>query len=315
MEWVSDVYSSISGSFICSISSIRTISLFNSPIVVSIVLPFCFDCVVFDHNRPSKSPSIYMPNVSTSMSMTQQPSMQPQHSRAPQPPVHTQSMSQHQSSIIQSKSKTTAKLSPKQPQHSANNQQSGPKGSITHGTPVNSNNQPILIQTTGDYLKLKKLFNNAFTQAMNQPNNNNNNNTQTPLNNNLGPATLSPRFDGIGMRQTPPSGDKLGSITQGTPVHMPPHHLTDKRVYEYCKYTYILGHFAGTEERCKLFAIRYKNKPFPSHFLQHNTTRIADKVQLSRHHNSQVHSNKAFSVLHIKHADHLARTQLNHLPR
>lgn len=51
-----------------------------------------------------------------------------------------------------------------------------------------------------------------------------------------GPATLSPRFDGIGMRQTPPSGDKLGSITQGTPVHLPPHHLTDKqRVYDYSK--------------------------------------------------------------------------------
>lgn len=50
-----------------------------------------------------------------------------------------------------------------------------------------------------------------------------------------GPATLSPRFDGI-LRQTPPSGDKLGSITQGTPVHLPPHHLTDKqRVYDYSK--------------------------------------------------------------------------------
>lgn len=29
-----------------------------------------------------------------------------------------------------------------------------------------------------------------------------------------GSTTLSPRFDGI-LRQTPPSGDKLGSITQG----------------------------------------------------------------------------------------------------
>lgn len=69
-------------------------------------------------------------------------------------------------------------------------------GSITHGTPVNSNNQQILLQ---------------------------------------GQATLSPRFDGI-LRQTPPSGDKLGSITQGTPVHLPPHHLNDKaRVYDYYK--------------------------------------------------------------------------------
>lgn len=60
----------------------------------------------------------------------------------------------------------------------------------------------------------------------------------------LGPATLSPRFDGIGMRQTPPSGDKLGSITQGTPVHLPPHHLTDKqRAYDYgkCHFTHWRG--------------------------------------------------------------------------
>lgn len=47
---------------------------------------------------------------------------------------------------------------------------------------------------------------------------------------------MSPRFDGI-LRQTPPSGDKLGSITQGTPVHLPPHHLTDKQrvTYDYYK--------------------------------------------------------------------------------
>lgn len=46
---------------------------------------------------------------------------------------------------------------------------------------------------------------------------------------------MSPRFDGI-LRQTPPSGDKIGSITQGTPVHLPPHHLGDKaRVYDYYK--------------------------------------------------------------------------------
>lgn len=91
-----------------------------------------------------------MPNVPTSLAMSQQPPMQSQHSRGhQQQPVHTQSMPQHQSTITQSKSKTNPKLSPKTPQHASNSQQGGPKGSITHGTPVNSNNQPILIQTSG----------------------------------------------------------------------------------------------------------------------------------------------------------------------
>lgn len=92
-----------------------------------------------------------MPNVPTSisMSMSQQPP-QTQHLRAHQnQSIHSQQMSQHQSTSSQSKSKATPKLSPKISQHSSNNQQSGPKGSITHGTPVNSNSQPILIQTSG----------------------------------------------------------------------------------------------------------------------------------------------------------------------
>lgn len=74
-------------------------------------------------------------------------------------------------------------------------QQSGPKGSITHGTPVNAVGPPIHVQSS---------------------------------------TTLSPRFDSI-LRQTPPNADKLGSITQGTPVHLPSHHLSDKRVYDYYK--------------------------------------------------------------------------------
>jgi nuclear receptor co-repressor 1 len=45
---------------------------------------------------------------------------------------------------------------------------------------------------------------------------------------------LSPRYDGI-LRQTPPQGDKIGSITQGTPVHLPTHHLPEKRLYEMYK--------------------------------------------------------------------------------
>jgi len=157
---------------------------------------------MYEHGRPTKSPAVYMSTIPTSLSMSQQPS-QSQHSiqsiRGHQnQAIHAQAMSQQSSaSSSQSKSKSTPKLSPKITQHSSNSQQvGGPKGSITHGTPVNSNNQPILIQ---------------------------------------GPTTLSPRFDGI-LRQTPPSGDKLGSITQGTPVHLPPHHLSDKqRVYDYYK--------------------------------------------------------------------------------
>lgn len=158
--------------------------------------------LMYDHNnRPSKSPSVYMSPVPTSISLSQQ-SGQPQHSisslRAHQnPSVHSQSMSQQSpATSSQPKSKNASKLSPKVTQHSSNNQSNvGPKGSITHGTPVNQNNQQILIQ---------------------------------------GPNTLSPRFDTI-LRQTPPSSDKLGSITQGTPVHLPPHHLADKRVFDYYK--------------------------------------------------------------------------------
>ncbi|GAB0091185.1 hypothetical protein DMENIID0001_059980 [Sergentomyia squamirostris] len=72
----------------------------------------------------------------------------------------------------------------------------GPKGSITHGTPVSSVGQQ---QAT------------FLLQA-------------TP--------NVSPRFD---TASQPSGAEKIGSITQGTPVHMPPHHLNEKRVYEYYK--------------------------------------------------------------------------------
>ena len=90
------------------------------------------------------------------------------------------------------------KLSPKMHQQQ---QMNGPKGSITHGTPLNAGGQQILIQTT-----------NA--------------------------TTLSPRYDPM-LRQTPPSGnDKIGSITQGTPIMIPGHHMNDKRAYDnYKNYT------------------------------------------------------------------------------
>lgn len=150
------------------------------------------------HVRPStKSPSVYVSSLPGSgpISITQQPPPA-QHSiqgmRVHGPP-HQQPMVQPQVT----KSKAAPKLSPKTTQHQSANQPGGPKGSITHGTPVNSSNQSILVQ---------------------------------------GATTLSPRFDGI-LRQTPPSGDKLGSITQGTPVHLPQHHLSiDKqRTYEIYK--------------------------------------------------------------------------------
>lgn len=164
------------------------------------------------------------------MSLTQQPPMQPQHSRAPQlgpsQPGPLQSMSQHHSTVTQSKSKTTSKISPKPSQHTANNQQSGPKGSITHGTPVNAN---VPVHNMGDY----KAKYNLFSQAIEKTSNHKHNLDALHIRIGYNPK-LSPRFDG--MRQTPPSNDKSGSITQGTPVHMPPHHLTDKRVYDYSKY-------------------------------------------------------------------------------
>jgi hypothetical protein len=73
-------------------------------------------------------------------------------------------------------------------------QVNGPKGSITHGTPMNPGVQPIIIG---------------------------------------GSTTLSPAYREIYRQQTPPSSDnKVGSITQGTPVVLPGHHLADKRNYE-----------------------------------------------------------------------------------
>lgn len=107
------------------------------------------------------------------------PKLSPQIIHPPPPPSHGQapSPSQQQQQLL------------------------GPKGSITHGTPVNNAAQQIIVHSA-------------------------------PAG-----ATLSPKFDNL-LRQTPPTGagaaesNKLGSITQGTPIHLPAH-LDSKRAYEY----------------------------------------------------------------------------------
>lgn len=128
-----------------------------------------------EQNRLSKSPLVYVSPVPNS-----------QHNMS-QIPQRGQQTIQSQQPISQAKlSKAAPRLSPKISSH-------GPKGSITHGTPVNSSQPPQMQQQNS--------------------------------------SSLSPRFDIL--RQTPPE-TKIGSITQGTPVHMPPYHLPDKRVmYEY----------------------------------------------------------------------------------
>lgn len=97
--------------------------------------------------------------------------------------------------MSQNKTKVTPKLSPKNQQSSVN-QMNGPKGgSITHGTPLNASGQPIMINSS---------------------------------------TTLSPRYE-VYKQPAPSSGnEKIGSITQGTPV-MSAHHMPDKRSYEYYK--------------------------------------------------------------------------------
>lgn len=144
------------------------------------------------YRQPSKSPSIYVSSVPSPHSLQQQQQQQQtQHLNQGGRSQQQQQQQQHQQiqqQLAQQQMKNKPKLSPKIQQQ----QPGGPKGSITHGTPVNSS-QPILVQTN----------------------------------------TLSPRFEGI-LRQTPPSTDKIGSITQGTPVHMPPH-MSEKRIYEYYK--------------------------------------------------------------------------------
>lgn len=146
-----------------------------------------------------------------------QPSSQQAPHQQPPPPqshsLHMQTQQQQQQSVktpAGNVNKMPPKLSPQllHPQSASPSQQqqmklvgSGPKGSITHGTPVNNANTQQIIQVHSS------------------------------------PATLSPNL----MRQTPPSnsgGDpnsKVGSITQGTPIHLPSHHQIDKRTYDYYK--------------------------------------------------------------------------------
>lgn len=172
--------------------------------------------------------SLYVSQVPVSMSITQPPggpvgssSQRGQSSQPPPsqpPPSHMQLPNQHNKSVVSGGgvNKMPPKLSPQlihpppphshqAPSPSQQQQQQqllvGPKGSITHGTPVNNAAQQIIVHSA-------------------------------PAG-----ATLSPKFDNL-LRQTPPSSttgsesNKLGSITQGTPIHLPTH-LDSKRAYEY----------------------------------------------------------------------------------
>ena len=145
-----------------------------------------------------------------------QPPPPPHQQQAPPPipqthGVHMQQLlsqqQQQQQKLGGNVNKLPPKLSPQiiqHPQSASPSQQQqmkgGPKGSITHGTPVNNSGAQQIIQVHSS------------------------------------PATLSPSL----MRQTPPSNsavdNKLGSITQGTPIQLPSHHqLDNKRAYEYYK--------------------------------------------------------------------------------
>lgn len=168
--------------------------------------------------------SLYVSQVPVPMPITQPPGGPPvgsssQRGQSSQPPPPTQPPPSHmQISSQHGKSSGVNKMPPKlspqlihpppphshqAPSPSQQQQQQqlmvGPKGSITHGTPVNNATQQIIVHSS--------------------------------------PATLSPKFDNI-LRQTPPSGapgsesNKLGSITQGTPIHLPSH-MDSKRAYEY----------------------------------------------------------------------------------
>lgn len=111
--------------------------------------------------------------------------------------IQQQQQQQQQQSNV-NKSKIQPKLSPKMHQQQQSSgpvqQMNGPKGSITLGTPLMDNRgQPIMIQNAG--------------------------------------TNQSPRFDIL--RQTPPSSDKIGSITAGTPILQANiHHLMEPRVRE-----------------------------------------------------------------------------------
>lgn len=167
--------------------------------------------------------SLFVSQVPVPMSVTQPPGAPVGSStqRCPPsqpPPSQPQISSQHGKSVGSGVNKMPPKLSPqmilslpphshKAPSPSQQQQQQpqqllvGPTGSITHGTPVNNATQQIIVHPAPSG------------------------------------ATLSPKFDNL-LRQTPPSAaassesNKLGSITQGTPIHLPAH-LDNKRAYEY----------------------------------------------------------------------------------
>lgn len=98
--------------------------------------------IYHDIRQPSKSPSIYVSSVPSPHSLQQQQQQQPQQ-HLNQGGRSQQQHQQIQQQLAQQQLKNKPKLSPKIQQQ----QPGGPKGgSITHGTPVNSN-QPILVQT------------------------------------------------------------------------------------------------------------------------------------------------------------------------
>lgn len=152
------------------------------------------------------------PNIPTNQTyLAYHPDVQQRHPKSPQtyitplsPGSRVMTMNSHlmqqqqmqqQQQQASNKTKLTPKLSPKMIHHQAPQQLNGPKGSITHGTPLMDNRgQPIMIQGSN-------------------------------VNNQGGP-----RYDIL--RQTPPSGDKIGSITQGTPIMTS---MGDKRHHEYLK--------------------------------------------------------------------------------
>lgn len=59
----------------------------------------------------------------------------------------------------------------------------------------------------------------------------------TPMNPMQGSVVVntpaSPRYDNLQRQTQIDSTKSVGSITQGTPVHLPPHHLQEKRMYDY----------------------------------------------------------------------------------
>lgn len=150
--------------------------------------------ISMQNRRPQGIPP--PPTGSQQQQQQQVTTQQQQHHQFIMQQHHHQQQHQQQQ---QQQQKMGVKLSPKQSGNNPGPLSAGQKslGSITHGTPLNPmggpQNPSMLIQSGG------------------------------------GGNTHSPRVEGL-MRQTPPEANsgvinKLGSITQGTPLHMVPLHL------------------------------------------------------------------------------------------